>query len=120
MSSRSKNQIIAITAVTTIAFLAIWGLNYSIQPYPVIVSSKSSFASSKLFEYSVSVSAVIRNDGGDGNVVLKVTVTQDGNSWTKTSKKFFGSKETAEMELKFDEVKLLGGEIKKRINVYTE
>ena len=62
--------------------------------------------------------AVIRNDGGNGDVVFEATVYQNGESWTKTIKKYFDSKETSEMKLVFDEVKLFNGKIQTSVRAY--
>ena len=76
-------------------------------PKPVIVSSKADNTSSRLGDYSYRVCAQIRNDGGDGHVVFEAIVRQGEKKWTKTKKRHFQAKEIVEMELIFDEVKLL-------------
>lgn len=87
-------------------------------PNPVIVSSNLNDTSTRLFEYSATVEAVVRNDGGNGDIVLEATVFQGEQSWTKTIKKYFESKETATMSLKFDEVEMLRGEYRSQVRVY--
>ena len=52
--------------------------------------------------------ATIRNDGGNGDIVMEVLVTEGRKQWTKTKKAYFTSKETKTLSLKFDEVTLLG------------
>jgi hypothetical protein len=123
-SSKSNVFIIVITVVITIIVI-LFITNYGTivktvyPPEPVIVSSESSDASSRLFEYSAKVKAVIRNDGGNGDIVFEATVYQGENSWSKSAKKYFESKETATMELQFDEVKMLKGEIQSRVRAYS-
>jgi len=93
--------------------LLILGLNYQslfksvVPPDPVVISSYADGSSSRLLEYSIKVVGSIRNDGGDGYIVAEATVVQDGREWTKTDQFFLGSHETAQVELVFDEVRLL-------------
>lgn len=102
-----------IITLIVIIGLVVFGLNYQslfktiVPPKPVVVSSYADGSSSKLFEYSVKVVGSIRNDGGDGYVVAEATVSQDGETWTKTDQIFLGSYETAAVEFVFDEVRLL-------------
>jgi hypothetical protein len=123
-SIKSNLPIIIITIVITLIVILII-TNYGTivktvyPPEPVIVSSKSSDGSTRLFEYSAKVEAVIRNDGGNGDIVFEAIVYQDGNSWTKSAKKYFQSKETANMELQFDEVKLMNGKIQSQVRAYS-
>jgi len=124
--SNNKNRstlTIVITVIITILVVLVI-LNYGTiiktfyPPNPIIVSQKANDLSTKLFEYSVQVEAIIRNDGGNGDVVFEATVYQNDNSWTKTLKKHFESKETAEMKIVFDEVKLFQGEIQTSVKAY--
>ncbi len=123
-SNKSNLTIIIVTIVITILVILLI-TNYQTifktvyPPKPVVVSSEFDDSSTKLFEYSAKVEAVIRNDGGNGDIVFEATVYQDGNSWTKTAKKYFEAKETSTMVLQFDEVKLLKGEIQSRVRVYS-
>jgi len=87
-------------------------------PAPVIVNYKANDFTTILFDNSVRVEATIRNDGGKGDIVFEATVYQNGNSWTKTTKKYFDSKETSDMKIEFDEVKLLQGKIETSVKAY--
>lgn len=112
----NKLKIIFITIIVTIAIILVianYGTIIKIfyPPNPIIVSQNASDLSSKLFDYSAKVEAVIRNDGGNGDIVFEATVYQNGNSWTKTTKRYFESKETATMQLVFNEVGLFKGKI---------
>ena len=123
-SKNNRTTLVVITSVlVTILFILII-LNYSTiikifyPPNPIIVSYKANDLSSKLFDYSVQVEATIRNDGGNGDIVFEATVYQDGNTWTKTVKKYFESKETSDMQIIFDEVKLFKGKIQTSVKAY--
>lgn len=87
-------------------------------PNPQIVSYNASDSESTLFEYTVLIYAEIRNDGGDGDVVFESTVSQGNQQWTKTATKHFISKETARMQLKFDEVEGLKGKSSYSVKCY--
>jgi len=71
----------------------------------VVVSQSAKADNSDLFDYAIKVSASVRNDGGDGEVVFEVTVHQDGKSWTKTQSKYLTAKATSDFEIRFAEVK---------------
>lgn len=75
-------------------------------PNPVVVSQNATADNSDFFDYAVKVSASVRNDGGDGEVVFEVTVRQDGKTWTKTQTKRMTAKSTSDFEIRFAEVKL--------------
>lgn len=77
-------------------------------PQPIVVSSTADASSSKLLEYSVKVKGVVRNEGGDGYVVVEATVQQGGDSWMKTERIYLSSFETKDFELIFDEARMLG------------
>jgi hypothetical protein len=68
------------------------------------VESHSMIDASVLFDYRIKVQCLIKNYGGDGNVVLEVTVIQGNNKYEKLAKRFFKSDETANMEILFPEV----------------
>ena len=57
-----------------------------VPPVPVIVSSDFDGSSTRLFEFSAKVHGDVRNDGGDGYIVIEAEVNQDKNSWKKTMK----------------------------------
>ncbi len=76
-------------------------------PKHLIGGSKTDNTSSWLGNYSYRVCDQIRNDGGDGYVIFEATVHQGEKKWNKTKKRHFQTNETAEMELIFDEVKIL-------------
>lgn len=102
-----------IVILIVICALVIFGINYQslfktfVPPKPVVVSSYADGSSSKLFDYSIKVTGSLRNEGGDGYVVVEATVYQNGHEWTKTDQVFLGAYETTEVEFVFDEVRLL-------------
>ena len=126
MEEKKNNnlKVIVITAVVTILILFLI-INYNTvvktvyPPDPQIVSSEVNNSPSTLFEYSALVKAVIRNDGGNGDVVFEATVYQGTNHWTKTVKKHFEAKETANMQLQFDEVEAFKGKYQARVMAYS-
>lgn len=87
-------------------------------PIPVVVSKGGDDLSSSLLDYSMQVWAEIRNDGGDGAIVMEATVYEGAKHWTKTTKAYFGSKETKKLELVFDEVHLWGPKHKYSVRAY--
>ena len=118
-----QNIMIAVLAAIVIVLVI---FNYKtfnkilFPPAPVIIDYKDNDFSAILFDNNVRVEATIRNDGGSGDIVFEATVYQDGNSWTKTLKKYFDSNETADMKIVFDEVNLMQGKIETSVKAYTD
>ncbi len=75
-------------------------------PNPVVVSSKSDASSSTIFDFSIKLTGQVRNNGGDGYIVIKAIVRQDGKRYEKTQQKYLKSYDTDDFEFVFDEVKL--------------
>lgn len=105
---KTKHIVIGVVAIGVIIFIA----NYQnifksvLPPDPVIVSSKADGSSSTVFEFSTQVTGEVRNQGGDGYVVIEAVVSQDGRDWTKTKQIYMPSYQTESFELIFDEVEL--------------
>jgi len=105
---KAKHIIIGVVAIGIIILIA----NYQnifksvLPPAPVIVSSKADGTSSTIFEFSTRVTGEVRNQGGDGYVVIEAVVSQDGTDWTKTKQIYMPSYQTESFELIFDEVEL--------------
>lgn len=106
---KTKYIIGGIVIILGIVFIA----NYQnifksiIPPKPVIVSENADGSSSKLFDYSIKVFGELRNDGGDGYVVIEATVSQEDHEWKKTQQMYLQAYQTEKFELVFDEVKFL-------------
>lgn len=101
-----------IAAVVIIALIVIWwalvpkGLYKKIIPVIPVVVSSGTEDSSTIVDYRVIVWAEVRNDGGDGDVVVTFSY-RDSTTYTKTSSRFFKANETARMQMEFPEAKLL-------------
>ena len=85
---------------------------------PEVKNVELSDKSSKLFDYSVSVSGWIVNRGGDGIVVVEADCFQDDNRYTKTKRVSLLAQESQPFEIIFDEVTLLGGEYRASVKAY--
>ena len=110
-----------IIIVILIIIILPWAINFIsdiTSPEPYVVSRGVDDLSSELLEYSYRVWAEIRNDGADGDVVIQATLKQDGEEWTKTKRVFMTRNETKKYFIKFDEVKLLGGEVTGSVIAY--
>jgi len=87
-------------------------------PNPVIVSKGVENVSHAILEYDAGIWAEIRNDGGDGTIAMEATFTQAGQTYKKSTTRYFKSLETAKMEIVFNEAHLLGGPPQVSINVF--
>jgi hypothetical protein len=101
-----------IIGIVIVYFILNWGSVYRLfaPPVPVIVSHGVENVSNQLLSYDAGVWANVRNDGGDGMIGMKVSFTQDGQTYTKSTTRYFKSLETSKMEIVFTEAKILGGD----------
>ena len=133
MEKESKNlkreigRIVLLAAGITILIVILWPalvqLFPTVQkrialPSPVVVSYGGDDSRSGLLQYRGRVWAEIRNDGGDGDVVVEATMYQGDKNWTKSSRRYMQAKETTRFELTFEEVKWLGGKVTYSVNAY--
>ena len=122
-TSKKSSPLSMIILFIVIITIIIAGLNWKTlyrkfaPPKPVIISKGADDLSSKLFDYSVEVWTDVRNDGGDGFVVMKATFYQNRKSYTKTTRKYFNYLETARMKIVFDEARLFGGDGRYSVDV---
>jgi len=120
--SNSANVLIGIIIGLVILYLILnWGTIFRLfaPPNPVTVSKGVENASTHLLEFDAGVWAEIRNDGGNGTIAMKVTFSQEGKTFVKTTTRYFKSLETARMEIVFEEAKLLGGQPTYSLEVYS-
>ena len=80
---------------------------YLVPPKPEIISSSSDDSFSSIFEYTTKVIVNVRNNGGDGYVVVKAIVYQDGAKYQKTKQMYLLSYQTERFDFIFDEVEYL-------------
>ena len=78
-----------------------------VPPEPEIVNSSADGSSSSLLDYSIKVTGTLINRGGDGYIVIKAYVEQEGDKYEKSKQVYLPSYQTEEFEFIFDEVKLL-------------
>jgi len=80
-------------------------------PKPIVVTSRADGSKSGLLKARTTVWATVQNQGGAGNVLVAFHVYQDGNDYEKSKQIYLGANESQDLEITFDEVKMLGGEI---------
>lgn len=116
MKTKTRN-IIAIViglvlGVSTTMVVTHWFLSGSaaqLMPAdPVIVSSRDSSDHSKALDYCATIIADVRNDGGNGDVVIEIKYSEGAQSWTKSKRERFTANETKTISLDFPEATLGG------------
>ncbi|NCX96415.1 MAG: hypothetical protein EBX41_08400 [Chitinophagia bacterium] len=80
------------------------------RPQPVVISRRSDRSHSDI-KLRVTVYAIVENRGGSGDVVVYFDMMQDGNTYTRTKIVTLEPTESKELEVTFDEVSRLGGQI---------
>lgn len=119
--NRWSKTIIAgiILGVLIVVLAANWRTFYKIfiPPKPTLIEKGSDDAST-LMDYGFSAWAIVRNDGGAGNITMEATSYINDKRITKTVERYFSYKETARMTIVFNEATLLGKNSNILINVY--
>ncbi len=121
LSVRRAGGIVSLTVFALfVIVIARWQTIFKMfaPPIPIVASYGGDDLSSTLGDYSIRVWASVRNDGGDGEVVLEATVYQGEHHWTKTATRRLTAKETARMEIDFDEVALFDADPKYKVWAY--
>jgi len=115
--------IVAVLAIAGIAggihgvlFVARGGLARAMPPLPVVVSSSSNEGGTTMTDYCRTITTDVRNDGGNGDVVISITYYERGQEWTKSARQSFTANETKKVSMQFPEAQL-GGDGKYNISV---
>lgn len=85
---------------------------------PKVISYGCDDSTSTLFEYSVVIKGSIRNEGGDGNIVIEAILYQGTKNLKKTEKYHISEFETIDFRIVFDEAELLGDKISCTVSTY--
>jgi hypothetical protein len=86
-------------------------------PKPILITSRADNSKSGLLKARTTVYATVQNQGGDGNVLITFHVYQDGNDYDRTKSIYLRSNESQDLDMTFDEVKMLGGDITFNVEV---
>ena len=87
-------------------FVARGGLSRAMPPLPVVVSSHTDTGGTTMTDYCRTITAEVRNDGGNGDVVVNITYKERGQEWTKSSRQSFTANETKKISMVFPEAQL--------------
>lgn len=92
-----------------IGFIASGSATKLLPVSPVIVSTRNNSDHSELLDYCATIIAEVRNDGGNGDVVIEVKYSEGAQAWTKSTRQKFTANETKTISIDFPEA-TLGGE----------
>ncbi len=123
-------SIIATLIVATIVFYAVMnvannpnsipGIKVEINtPKPVVITSRADNSKSDI-KMRATIYATIQNQGGSGNAAVIFHLTQDGNTYDRTKIIPLASNESKDVDVTFDEVRRLGGEIKYNVEAQAQ
>lgn len=88
------------------------GVKFEINiPKPIVVTSRADSRNSSLLNLRTTVYATVINQGGDGMVLVTSYVYQDDNVYDRSKSIYMRANESQDIEVTFDEVKYLGGDI---------
>lgn len=108
-NNKKRNITIGILSVLIILLFANYQSIFKsiVPPIPEIVRSSSNADSSTLFDYSTKIIGNVMNKGGDGYVVVKAYVNQEGKRYQRSKQIYLLAYETKKFEFIFDEVEFL-------------
>jgi len=89
-------------------------------PKPVVVTSRADKGKSSIFNARVTVYASIYNQGGSGNVLITFHVIQGDKTYDKDMSIFLGSGQSQDVQITFEEVNYLDGQISYGVNCRAE
>jgi hypothetical protein len=89
-------------------------------PKPIVITSRYDDNNSTLFKEKGTVYTSVQNQGGDGNVLVVFHVYQAGNSYERTKSIYLSANESKDLNVTFDEVTRLGGDIKYEVQAKAE
>lgn len=73
---------------------------------PTVVSSRTNSDNSRFTDYCATIVADIRNDGGNGEVVIEIAYSEGDKTWTKSKRETFTANETKTVSIDFPEATL--------------
>lgn len=97
-----------VAVVVSMLFIAKGGLTKVLPPNPVVVSTRTSTANSSLTDFCQTITADIRNDGGNGDIVIEMKYSEGAQTWTKSKREGFTANETKIISIDFTEATLSG------------
>lgn len=98
--------IIGIVVAISGLFVVRGGLVKLLPPVPTVVSSSTNSNGTTLTNYCRTIVAEIRNDGGNGDVVVDITYKERGMEWVKSSRQNFSANETKKVSMEFSEAQI--------------
>jgi RNA polymerase subunit RPABC4/transcription elongation factor Spt4 len=93
------------------------GVNVQVNmPKPVVIESHADGKNSGIFNARATIYAIIQNQGGPGNVLVTFNVNQGTNTYDRSKSIYLNANETSSVEMTFEEVNYLDGEITYNVN----
>jgi hypothetical protein len=80
-------------------------------PKPTVVTSKADGKNSGLFNARTTVYASVLNQGGEGNILVTFYVYQGSKTYDKTKSIYLSAGQSQDLEMTFEEVDYLSGDI---------
>lgn len=89
-------------------------------PRPVVVTTRADNGKTGLFKLRTTVYATIQNQGGEGDVFVKFLVHQGGNEYERSKSIYMQPNESVNLDVTFDEVRVIDGKISYDVQVKSE
>jgi hypothetical protein len=87
------------------------------KPLPVILKSYKEDTQNNMLEYGIALHSTIQNNGVSGRVVVNFSVYQNKREYVRTDTLNMNSNEIREVEKVFDEVTLIDGPVRYKIDL---
>jgi len=89
-------------------------------PKPVLITSRGDDKNATLLDFKETVYATILNQGGAGSILVTFHLFQNGNDFVRTQTVYLKNSESRDLDVTFDEVKRLGGNMSYRVDLNAE
>jgi hypothetical protein len=80
-------------------------------PKPIVVIQSADFSKTGVLKLKSTIYTTILNQGADGNILVTFHVQQKGHDYSKTKSIFLKANESQQLEMVFDEMKILEGDV---------
>jgi hypothetical protein len=89
-------------------------------PKPIVVITSADFSKTGVLKLKSTVYTTILNQGADGNILVTFHVQQKGHDYSKTKSIFLKANESQQLEMVFDQMKILEGDVSYNVECKAE
>ena len=89
-------------------------------PKPIVVITSTDFSKTGVLKLKATIYTTILNQGADGNILVTFHIQQKGHDYSKAKSIFLKSNESQKLEMVFDQMKILEGDVSYNVDCRAE